>query len=167
MPPYPRPFIPLLALALLLAAGGCRTLSNAAPPATDPLIQVNTAVNQQGRPCPSDACLDDWPDVADLERLDAWDCKAYAVAKSDRLVRQHGYNPARLEYVLVEGPPLRVTHAALLVDGRWVLDSGLRCQVCELERFAAGLRITGRLPVAELPYLRRVPRAVRGHLESR
>lgn len=167
MPPYPRPLIPLLALALLLAASGCRTLSNAAPPATDPLIQVNTAVNQQGRPCPSDACLDDWPDVADLERLDSWDCKAYAVAKSDRLVRQHGYDPARLEYVLVEGPPLRVTHAALLVDGRWVLDSGLRCQVCELERFAAGLRITGRLPVAELPYLRRVPQAVRGQLENR
>ena len=167
MPPSPRPFIPLLALALLLAAGGCRTLSNAAPPATDPLIHVNTAVNQQGRPCLSDACLEDWPDVADLERLDAWDCKAYAVAKADRLVRQHGYDPARLEYVLVEGHPLRVAHAALLVDGRWVLDSGPRCQVCELESFAAGLRITGRLPVTDLPYLRRVPRAARRQPENR
>jgi hypothetical protein len=157
MPPFPCSFLPLLALALVLAAGGCRTLSDAAPPAVDPLIQVNTAVNQQGRPCPGDACLDDWPEVADLERLDAWDCKAYAVAKADRLIRQHGYDPARLEYVLVEGSPLRVTHAALLVDGRWVLDSGLRCQVCALERFAAGLRITGRLPVTELPYVRRAP----------
>ena len=161
MPPFPRPFIPLLALALPLAAGGCRTLSDTAPSTTElaPLIQVNTAVNRQGQPCPDDACLEDWPDVTDLERLDAWDCKAYAVAKADRLIHQHGYDPARLEYVLVEGPPLRITHAALLVDGRWVLDSGLRCQVCELERFAAGLRVTGRLPVTELPYLRRVPRA--------
>lgn len=161
MPPFPRPSILLLALALPLAAGGCRTLPDTAPPATDPLIQVNTAVNRQGRPCPGDACLDDWPDVADLERLDAWDCKAYAVAKADRLNRQHGYDPARLEYVLVEGPPLRVAHAALLVDGRWVLDNGLRCHVCELEDFIAGLRIAGRLPVTELPYLRRAPQAVR------
>ena len=163
MPPFPRPSILLLALALPLAAGGCRTLPDTAPPAAEPapLLQVNTAVNRQGRPCPGDACLDDWPDVADLERLDAWDCKAYAVAKADRLIGQHGYDPARLEYVLVEGPPLRVSHAALLVDGRWVLDNGLRCQVCELEDFIAGLRIAGRLPVTELPYLRRVPRAVR------
>ena len=163
MPPSPRPLPPLLALALLLAASGCRTLPDTAPlaPELAPLIQVNTAVNRQGRLCPGDACLDDWPDVADLERLDYWDCKAYAVAKADRLIRQHGYDPARLEYVLVEGSPLRVTHAALLVDGRWVLDSGLRCQVCELEHFAAGLRVTGRLPVTELPYLRRVPRVTK------
>ena len=152
----PRPPIPLLALALLLLApSGCQTSPDTAPLAADlaPLIQANITVNRQGRPCPGDACLDDWPDVADLERLDYWDCKAYAVAKADRLI-QHGYDPARLEYVLIEGPPLRVTHAALLVDGRWVLDSGLRCQVCELEQFAAGVQISGRLLVTELPYLR-------------
>jgi len=154
MPSSPHPLILLLAPALLLAASGCQTLPDAALPATDPLIQVNTAVNRQGRSCPDDACLDDWPDVADLEQLEYWDCKAYAVAKADRLIRQHGYQPARLEYVLIEGPPLRVTHAALLVDGRWVLDSGLRCQVCELEQFAAGVQISGRLLVTELPYLR-------------
>ncbi len=160
MPLSPRLSLSPLALALLLAAGGCRTVPDPAPLTAEliPLIQVNAAVNQQGRPCPGDTCLDGWPDVADLERLDAWDCKAYAVAKADRLIRQHGYDPARLEYVLIEGPPLRVTHAALLVDGRWVLDNGLRCQVCELERFSAGLRVTGRLPVTELPYLRQVPR---------
>lgn len=152
----PRPLNLPLALALLLAASGCWTLRDNAPPATDPLTQVNVAVNRQGRPCPTDACLKDWPDVADLERLDFWDCKAYVVAKADRLIRQYGYEPARLEYVLVEGPPLRVIHAGLLVDGRWVLDSGPRCQICELEQFTAGLRIAGRLPVTELPYLRQV-----------
>ncbi len=162
MPSSPRHLLNLLlALALLLAASGCWTLPDATPPAPDPLIQVNTTVNRQGQPCPGDTCLDDWPDVADLERLDYWDCKAYAVAKADRLIRHHGYDPARLEYVLVQGPPLRVTHAALLVDGRWVLDSGPRCQVCELERFAAGLRVTGRLPVVELPYLRQALRVTK------
>ena len=75
------------------------------------------------------------------------------------LIHQYGYDPARLEYLLIEGPPLRVTHAALLVDGRWVLDSGPRCQdVCTLERFTAGLRVTGQLPVTELPYLRQALR---------
>ena len=157
----PRPLNLPLSLALLLAASGCWTLPDTTLPAPDPLIQVNTTVNRQGQPCLGDTCLDDWPDVADLERLDYWDCKAYAVAKADRLIRQHGYDPARLEYVLIEGLPLRVTHAALLVDGRWVLDSGLRCQICELERFAAGLRITGRLPVAELPYLRQALRVTK------
>lgn len=156
-----RLYLPLLWLVPLLTASGCWTFPDAAPSATDPLIQVNTAVNRQGRPCPDDACLDDWPDVADLERLDYWDCKAYAVAKADKLIRQHGYDPARLEYLLIKGPPLRVTHAALLVDGRWVLDSGLRCQVCELEHFAAGVEITGRLPVTDLPYLRRVLRVTK------
>lgn len=155
----------LLLLALLLFAGGCQT-----PPAASPqpspvapaeLAQVNAAVNRQGRPCPGDLCLSDWPDVADLDWLAAWDCKAYAVAKADRLIRQRDYAPARLEYVLIEGSPLRVTHTALLVDGRWVLDNGLRCQVCALEQFSAGLRITGRLPVAELPYLRRALQVTR------
>jgi hypothetical protein len=154
-------FLLLLALILWLATGGCRISPLALSPAVapDPLIRVNTTVNRQGRPCPGDACLDHWPDVADLERLDAWDCKAYAVAKADRLIRGYGYDPARLEYVLIEGPSLRIAHAALLVDGRWVLDNGLRCQVCELERFAAGLHLTGRLPVTELPYLRKALQA--------
>ena len=159
----PRPSIPRLALALLLATGGCQTAPDPAPPPAElaALIRINAAVNQQGRPCPGDACLDDWPEVADLQRLDYWDCKAYAVAKADRLIRQQGYDPARLEYVLIEGPPLRVTHAALLVDGRWILDSGRRCQVCELERFIAGLRVAGRLPVTELPYLRQALRVTK------
>jgi predicted transglutaminase-like cysteine proteinase len=159
----PCPAIRLLALALSLAAGGCRTVPDPAPPAAElaALTEINTAVNRQGWPCPDDACLEDWPDAADLERLDFWDCKAYVVAKADRLIRQQGYDPARLEYLLVEGPPLRVAHAALLVDGRWVLDSGARCQVCELERFTAGLRVTGRLPVTELPYLRQALRVTK------
>ncbi|MDG4550519.1 MAG: transglutaminase-like cysteine peptidase [Candidatus Contendobacter sp.] len=146
----------ILLLALALALGGCGTIADPAPPTAEraALTEINAAVNRQGQPCPDDACLEDWPDVADLEWLDYWDCKAYAVAKADRLIRQ-GYDPARLEYLLIEGPPLRVAHAALLVDGHWVLDSGPRCQdVCALERFTAGLRVTGRLPVAELPYLR-------------
>jgi len=151
----------LLLLALLLFAGGCQT-----PPAASPqpspvvpaeLAQVNAAVNRQGRPCPGDLCLNDWPDVADLDWLTAWDCKAYAVAKADRLIHL-GYHPDRLEYVLVAGPPLRVAHAALLVDGRWVLDTGLRCQVCTLEAFIGGATLQGRLPVADLPYARRALR---------
>ena len=156
MPSPPYSFIRLFVLNLLLATGGCQTIPDSVPPAAElaALIEINAAVNRQGRPCPTDACLEDWPDAADLERLDYWDCKAYVVAKADRLIRQQGYDPARLEYVLIEGPPLRVTHAGLLVDGRWVLDSGSRCQVCALEQFTAGLRITGRLPVTELPYLR-------------
>ncbi len=166
-PPYLSLFP--LALILLLATGGCRTSPLAVSPAAapDPLIRVNTTVNRQGRPCPGDTCLGHWPDIADLDRLDAWDCKAYAVAKADRLIRGYGYDPARLEYVLIEGPPLRITHAALLVDGRWVLDNGLRCQVCELERFAAGLHVAGRLPVTELPYLRRALRATPEHSAQR
>ncbi|MDS4021021.1 MAG: hypothetical protein RKR03_11045 [Candidatus Competibacter sp.] len=136
---------------------GCQTIPVADPPSPELalLVRVNAAVNRQGPPCPRDYCLDGWPEVADLDRLDYWDCKAYAVAKADRLIRRHGYDPDRLEYLLVAGPPLRVTHAALLVDGRWVLDMGLRCQVCELERFAAGVEIAGRLPVADLPYVHR------------
>ena len=165
MPPSPFPPFSVLvfAVALPLVVGGCWTAPDTIPPTVElaPLLQVNTAVNREGQPCPVDTCSDDWPDAADLERLDYWDCKAYAVAKVDRLIRQHGYNPARLEYVLIEGSPLRVTHAALLVDGQWVLDNGLRCQVCDLERFAAGLRITGRLPVTELPYLRQALRAAK------
>lgn len=156
MPSSPYSSIRLFVLNLLLATGGCQTIPDSVPPATElaALIEINADVNQQGRPCPTDACLEDWPDAADLERLDYWDCKAYVVAKADRLIRQQGYDPARLEYVLIEGPPLRVTHAGLLVDGRWVLDSGPRCQVCALEQFTAGLRVVGRLPVTELPYLR-------------
>ena len=151
----------LLGLIPLLTLGSCQTAPNRIAPVTEPalLLQVNRAVNRQGRPCPQDYCLEDWPESADLAQLDAWDCKAYAVAKADALIRQHGYAPERLEYVLIEGPPLRVTHAALLVDGRWVLDSGLRCEVCELERFTAGVVLTGRLPIVELPYLRRALRA--------
>ena len=151
----------LLALVPLLTLGSCQTSPNRIAPLTEPalLLQVNHAVNRQGRPCPRDYCLEDWPEIADLAQLDAWDCKAYAVAKADALIRQHGYAPERLEYVLIEGSPLRVTHAALLVDGRWVLDSGLRCEVCELERFTAGVVLAGRLPIVELPYLRRALRA--------
>ncbi len=153
-----RPASPLL--ALLLLAGGCRTVPEPILPPAPPteLIRINTAVNQQGQPCPSDFCLDDWPDAADLDRLTAWDCKAYAVAKADRLIHRHGYHPDRLEYVLVAGPPLRVTHAALLVDGRWVLDMGLRCQICTLETFVDGGALRGRLPVADLPHARRALR---------
>ncbi|MDG4597925.1 MAG: hypothetical protein P9F75_19935 [Candidatus Contendobacter sp.] len=158
--PFPSPSLRLLALTLSLATGGCQAVPGSSPPTAEQavLAEINAAVNRQGRPCPDDACLADWPDVADLERLDHWDCKAYAVAKADRLIRQ-GYDPTRLEYLLIEGPPLRIAHAALLVDGRWVLDSGPRCQdVCTLERFTAGLRVTGRLPVTELPYLRQALR---------
>jgi hypothetical protein len=146
--------------ALLLAVTGCQTTVLDVPSPPLELVQVNAVVNSQGRLCPHDYCLDDWPAVAELDRLDYWDCKAYAVAKADRLIHQHGYAQERLEYVLVEGSPLRVTHAALLIDGRWVLDMGVRCQVCELERFTAGLRITGRLPVADLPYMREALRAL-------
>ena len=150
---------PLYLFALLLV-GGCQTPpgslpSPIAPPAE--LAQVNAAVNQQGRPCPEDLCLDDWPDAAEIDRLSAWDCKAYAVAKADHLIRQ-GYHPDRLEYVLIAGPPLRVSHAALLVDGHWVLDMGLRCQVCTLEAFIGGGTLRGRLPVADLPHARRALR---------
>lgn len=159
----------LLVMALLLTGGGCGAVPEAAPPTTELalVIEVNTAVNRQGRSCPDDACLADWPDITNLEQLDQWDCKAYVVAKADRLIRQQGYNPARLEYILVEGPPLRVTHAALLVDGRWVLDSGLLCQVCELQQFIAGLRVTGRLPVTELPYLQQALRATQRRSKNR
>lgn len=156
MPPSPSPSIRQFTLALWLATGGCQMIPGPPSPTTElaALTEINTAVNRQGRPCPTDVCLEDWPDVADLEQLDYWDCKAYVVAKADRLIHQHGYDPARLEYVLIAGPPLRVTHAGLLVDGRWVLGTGLRCQVCALEQFTAGLHMTGRLPVTELPYLR-------------
>lgn len=126
------------------------------------LTHVNTTINRAGRPCPGDVCLEDWPEPAALAQLTTWDCKAYAVAKADWLIRYHAYNPERLEYILVEGAPLRVTHAALLVDGRWVLDSGLRCQhVCELPSFVSGLRLTGRLAVSDLPYLQRA--AIQSH----
>ena len=145
-----------LLLILTLFASGCQTVPSAVPPAPEAALlgQVNAAVNRRGRPCPDDVCLGDWPEVADLEHIDYWDCKAYAVAKADRLIHERGYDPARLEYLLIDGPSLRVTHAALLVDGRWVLDNGLRCkEVCELARFAAGARVVGRLPVADLPAL--------------
>lgn len=147
-----------LLLAALLASG-CQTTPSSPPPpvAPDELTQVNTVVNRRGRPCPGDLCLSDWPDAADLDRLTAWDCKAYAVAKAAHLIRL-GYYPDRLEYVLIAGPPLRVTHAALLVDGRWVLDMGLRCQVCTLKTFIGGATLRGRLPVAELPHARRALR---------
>ena len=150
---------PQLLLTLLLTVGGCQTPPTRLPPPVMPaeLAQVNAAVNRQGLPCPGDLCLSDWPDVADLDWLAAWDCKAYAVAKADRLTHL-GYHPNRLEYVLVAGPPLRVAHAALLVDGRWVLDTGLRCQVCTLEAFIGGGTLQGRLPVADLPYARRALR---------
>ena len=144
--------------ALLLVAVGCQTVSDPLPPPPE-LARINTAINHHGPLCPHDYCLEDWPAPADLDRLEYWDCKAYAVAKADQLIRLYGYAPERLEYVLVEGPPLRVAHAALLFDGRWVLDIGLRCQLCELDQFASGLRITGRLPVADLPYVRKALRA--------
>lgn len=143
----------ILFLMLLLAAVGCQTLQNPTTLPPSELVLFNATLNRQGRACPRDYCLDHWPTAADLKQLDYWDCKAYAVAKADRLLRQHGYAPERLEYVLVEGLPLRVAHVALLVDDRWVLDSGLRCQVCTLEQFAAGLHITGRLPAADLSYV--------------
>ncbi len=142
-------------LALLAPPLFSACTTRPAPPMTPDraLLQVNAAVNREAKPCPRDSCLDQWPAVADLPRLDYWDCKAYAVAKADRLIRRHGYAPTRLEYLLIAGAPLRVTHAALLVDGRWVLDLGLRCQVCTLERFVAGVEVTGRLPVSDLPLL--------------
>ena len=144
--------------ALLLVTVGCQTVSD--PLLTPPeLARINAAINRHGLLCPHDYCLEDWPASADLDRLEYWDCKAYAVAKADQLIRLYGYAPERLEYVLVEGPPLRVAHAALLVDGRWVLDIGLRCQLCALDQFASGLRITGRLLVADLSYVRKALRA--------
>ncbi|WP_295392320.1 hypothetical protein [uncultured Thiodictyon sp.] len=144
-----------LAILVVLLSGGCDTRLPV-PDAT--LLEVNAAVNRQGLPCPRDYCQDDWPDPADLPQLEYWDCKAYAVAKAHRLIGQYGYSPNRLEYLLIAGPPLRVTHAALLVDGRWVMDLGLRCQVCELDRFVAGVTVTGRLPVNELPLVVRMLR---------
>jgi predicted transglutaminase-like cysteine proteinase len=146
-----------LLLILTLFASGCQTVPSAVPPAPEAALlgQVNAAVNRRGRPCPDDVCLGDWPEVADLEGIDYWDCKAYAVAKADRLIHERGYDPARLEYLLIDGPSLRVTHAALLVDGRWVLDNGLRCkEVCELARFVGDARVIGRLLVADLPAVR-------------
>ncbi len=148
------------ALSLILV--GCQTALDAPrQPSPAPLAHINTLVNQQGRPCPQDYCLDDWPEPGDLNQLEYWDCKAYAIAKADRLIHQHGYDPARLEYILISGLPLRVTHTALLVDGHWVLDIGLRCQVCTLEQFTAGLHIDGRLPVTELRYARQALRTTR------
>ncbi len=164
MSSLPLHTVGLLALALISTMGGCQTVpTDALPPDQRAVLtEINATVNQQGRPCPVDSCLEDWPDAAALEQLDYWDCKAYAVAKADRLIRQSGYDPARLDYILVEGPPLHITHAALVVDGRWVLDSGLRCRdVCPLADFAAGLQVTGRLPVTELPYLRQALRVTR------
>ena len=164
MPCRPPLLLALLTSILLLAMisacsfhAGVTPLHTTQPPLF--LTQANHTINHRGRPCTQDLCLADWPEVADLEHLAVWDCKAYAIAKADWLIRRHGYDPARLEYVLVEGPPLRVAHVALLVDGLWVMDSGLRCQVCTLESFRAGLRLSGRLPVTDLPCLRRVLRA--------
>ena len=117
------------------------------------LERVNSEVNRRAIPCPHDYCLDRWPDTTDLKRIANWDCKAYAVAKADRLMRDYGYTSDRLEYVLISGPSLRVTHAVLLVDGRWVLDQGLRCQVCPLERFTAGVVVTGRIPIEDLHFV--------------
>lgn len=147
-------FLVLLSF-LQIAIASCQTDLSSVSLVPGELEEVNTAINAQSRPCPNDYCLKDWPEVFELEQLEYWDCKAYVVAKADRLIHRFGYEPARLEYLLVSGSPLRVTHAALLVDERWVLDSGVRCQqVCELEAFVAGLRIAGRLPVADLPYVR-------------
>lgn len=153
---FSRLAIHLLLLWLPLGLAGCALppSDGSAPPAL--LTQVNAMINRAAHPCPRDVCLEDWPDPTTLAQLETWDCKAYAVAKADRLIRRHAYHPERLEYILVEGAPLRVTHAALLVDGRWVLDSGLRCQqVCELPSFVSGLRLTGRLAVSDLAYLQR------------
>ena len=127
-------------------------------PETAFLMRLNASVNRQGRTCPRDYCLSHWPDESALNRLDYWDCKAYAVAKAVRLMRDYGYSPERLEYVLISGDPLRVTHAALLVDGRWVLDQGVRCDVCSLDRFADGVRIVGRLKVSDLKWVTQVLR---------
>lgn len=148
-------------IAPLVLAAACASYGNSGtrmPSAPADLVALNSAINQQGRFCARDYCLEDWPEAIELDTLTEWDCKAYAVAKAARLLST-GYAPTRLEYVLIDGPPLRVTHAALLVDGRWVLDIGVRCQVCELDQFRAGLRVSGRLPVTELPYLRRALRA--------
>jgi predicted transglutaminase-like cysteine proteinase len=117
------------------------------------LESVNRNVNQQGHACPRDYCISHWPDESDLNRLHYWDCKAYAVAKAGRLMRDYGYSPERLEYILIAGDPLRVTHAALLVDGVWVLDQGVRCDVCDLEKFADGFKIVGRLKVGDLKWI--------------
>jgi predicted transglutaminase-like cysteine proteinase len=120
------------------------------------LERLNTIVNRQGHTCPRDYCLSHWPDESELNQLDYWDCKAYAVAKAGRLMRDYGYSPDRLEYLLITGHPLRVTHAALLVDGRWVLDQGVRCDVCDLDRFVDGFRIVGRLKVGDLKWVTQV-----------
>lgn len=123
------------------------------PPELDMLERLNATVNRQGLPCSRAYCLDHWPAVSELERIPQWDCKAYAVAKADRLIRSYGYSPDRLEYLVVSGPGLRVSHAALLVDGRWVLDQGLRCQVCDLDRFASGGVTLARVPVQDLHWV--------------
>ncbi len=149
-------------LVLSITASSCAKIATSTstfPDNTALLAQISTEINRQGNPCPQDFCLDDWPNASKLSTLEYWDCKAYAVAKADQLIHQYGYDPSRLEYVLIAGQPLRVTHAALLVDGRWALDNGLRCQICSLEKFANGVEITSRLPVAELPYLQRALRS--------
>jgi hypothetical protein len=120
------------------------------------LTRVNEMVNRQGNPCPLDYCLDAWPDPSDLKRIVYWDCKAYAVAKADRLMREFGYAPSRLESILVSGRSLAVTHAALIVDGQWVLDQGVRCDVCKLEKFTHGVNIVGRLRVDDLKWVSEV-----------
>lgn len=144
----------LLTFLLPLLIVGCAGTSIA--PEAAFLKRLNEKVNRQGHACPLDYCLSHWPDESELKRLDYWDCKAYAVAKAGRLMREYGYSPERLEYVLVAGDPLRVTHAALLVDGRWVLDQGVRCDVCGLDKFTDGVKIVGRLRVADLKWVTQV-----------
>ena len=144
----------LLAFLLPLSFVGCA--GPAVAPETAFLTRLNDNVNRLANNCPRDYCLNHWPDESELKLLDYWDCKAYAVAKAGRLMRDYGYSPERLEYVLVAGDPLRVTHAALLVDGRWVLDQGVRCDVCGLDSFTDGVKIVGRLRVTDLKWVTQV-----------
>lgn len=144
----------LLLLVILTNLGACvggvDALSGVSLDEAIILKKINAQVNHGGRPCRRDYCTADWPLAEELAELPYWDCKAYAVAKAERLTAEFGFAPQRLEYIVVAGAPLRVPHATLLVDDHIILDSGTLCRICALEIISAPLEIIGRLPFADL-----------------
>lgn len=154
--------IPLLTLSLVSCASTHRVLtpvsasvvtavqSQGENPNEGVLVEVNTQVNHDRPSCPKDYCSADWPLSEELADLEYWDCKARAIAKAERLIKEYRFSPERLAYVLINSPSLRVAHTALLVDNAVVLDNGAICQICDLETFIQEARLEGILPVADL-----------------